>query len=82
MQTLAVQTALTALDLSQTGRFTELRDLFVPSERNVLTAEMLKASWENLIGPLGAVTTAGAPSTGPVPGPLRWTSRPQTAWWG
>lgn len=71
MQTPAVQTALNALDLAQSGRFTEMRDLFQPSLRDLVTAEVLKASWETEIGRQGAVTAVGAPrrettANGPV----------------
>ncbi len=71
MQTPAVQTALTALDLAQTGRFTELRDLFASSLRDLVTADVLKASWDSVIDREGPVTGAGAPLSEPTPtGPL------------
>jgi uncharacterized protein len=71
MQTPAVQTALTALDLAQTGRFAELRDLFAPSLRDMVTPEVLKASWDTEIGRLGPVNSIGAPVSEPTPtGPV------------
>lgn len=61
MQTPAVQTALSALDLAQSGRFAEMRDLFPPSLRDLVTTEVLKASWDTVIAREGPVTAAGAP---------------------
>lgn len=61
MPTPAVQTALTALDLAQAGHFTDLRELFMPSLHDMVTVEVLQASWEAVIAQQGPVTEVRAP---------------------
>jgi hypothetical protein len=57
------------LALARAGRFAEIRDMFAPSLREMVTAEELEAAWTAEVTAHGEVTGAGALSSGtPAPG--------------
>jgi uncharacterized protein len=61
----AAQAVLTALGLAQAGRFTELRELFIPALRPMVVAEALQAAWDAALHQHGPITSIGAPITEP-----------------
>src|SRR5258708_9691075 len=54
-------TGLAVLDMAQAGRFAELRDLFAPQVRPMVTAEALQAAWAAELAQKGPVSSVGAP---------------------
>ncbi len=61
-----VPTGLAALEMAQAGRFAEIRDMFAPKLRAMVTAESLQAAWTAELGRQGPVTSVGAPVTDPA----------------
>lgn len=61
-----VATGLAVLDMAQAGRFAELRDLFAPQLRPMVTAEALQAAWAAELGRKGPVSSVGAPVSEPA----------------
>ncbi len=59
MSTVPEQTALTALELAQAGRFAEVRELFVPQLRPMVVPEALETAWTAELSRQGAVTSVG-----------------------
>jgi hypothetical protein len=49
------------VDLLRAGRFAELREMFAPSLRPLVTAEALEAAWTAEVARHGAVTAVGTP---------------------
>jgi uncharacterized protein len=69
--TAASQGVLTAINLAQTGRFTELRELFIPSLRPMVVPESVQTAWEAALRQHGPITSIGEPVTEPgAPGVL------------
>jgi dienelactone hydrolase len=64
-QTAPVPTGLAVLDLARAGRFAEIRDLFAPQLRTMVTAEALQSAWSAELGRLGPVCAAGTPVSEP-----------------
>ncbi len=58
--------ALAVMDLAQAGRFAEIREMFAPQLRPLVTAEALHAAWDAELGRLGAVRSVGAPASEPA----------------
>lgn len=56
----------TVLRLAQADRFAEIRDMFAPNLRPMLTPESLRAAWNAELERYGPVTTVGAPVTDPA----------------
>jgi uncharacterized protein len=65
-QTAPVPTGLAVLDLARAGRFAEIRDLFAPQLRTMVTAEALQSAWSAELGRLGLVCAAGTPVSEPT----------------
>lgn len=61
-----VTTGLAVLDMAQAGRFAELRDLFAPQLRPMVTAEALQAAWAAELAQKGPVSSVGAPVSEPA----------------
>jgi dienelactone hydrolase len=61
-----VPTGLAVLALAQSGRFAEIRDLFAPPLQSLVSAEALQAGWNSGLGPLGALTSVGTPTSEPA----------------
>jgi dienelactone hydrolase len=66
MPTGAVAVGLTVLDLAKAGRFAEIRDMFAPNLRAMVTPESLQAAWTAELGRHGPVTSVGAPVSEPA----------------
>lgn len=62
----AAATSLAVLEMAQAGRFAEIRDLFAPQVRAMVTAEALQASWAAELDRQGAVSSIGAPVSEPA----------------
>jgi uncharacterized protein len=56
----------TVLQLAQANRFAEIRDMYAPNLRPMLTPESLQAAWDGEIERYGPVTTVGGPVTDPA----------------
>jgi uncharacterized protein len=65
-ETSAESTALAAIELARSGRFAELRDMFVPQLQALVTAEALRAGWDAQVARDGPVTSIGTPASEPV----------------
>jgi dienelactone hydrolase len=61
-----VQTGLAVLEMAQAGRFAEIRDLFAPQLRALVTAEVLKVAWTTELGRHGPVASVGVPVSEPA----------------
>jgi uncharacterized protein len=61
-----VQTTLTALEMAQARRFTEIRDLFAPEPQTLVVPDALKTGWEAELGRQRPITSIGAPLTEPT----------------
>jgi dienelactone hydrolase len=59
-------TGLTVLDMAQRGQFGEIRELFVPSLRPMVTAEALQLAWASAVEEHGHVTAIGVPLVEPA----------------
>ena len=59
-------TSLTVLDMAESGQFEEIRELFVPSLRPMVTAEALQVAWASAVDEHGRVTVIGAPIVEPA----------------
>ncbi|MFI7700209.1 alpha/beta fold hydrolase [Nonomuraea sp. NPDC049480] len=62
----AAAVGMTVLDLARAGRFAEIRDMFAPNLRTMVTPESLQAAWTAALGQHGAVTAGGAPLSEPA----------------
>ncbi|HEX3722303.1 MAG TPA: alpha/beta fold hydrolase [Nitrolancea sp.] len=56
-----LSTAATVLDLARSGRFAELRELFPPPLRDMVSADSLQAAWDTEIVRTGPVVEIGTP---------------------
>jgi uncharacterized protein len=65
MLTPSEQATLTALDLAQAGRFTELRERFAPNLQAMVVPEALEAAWNAELDKDGAPDSIGAPVSEP-----------------
>ena len=65
MATGAVPTALSVLDRARAGRFTEIRDMFVPQLRDLVSAEALQGAWTAELDRIGPLRSAGSPVSEP-----------------
>lgn len=61
-----VATSLAVLELARAGRFEEIRDLFAPQLRGMVSAEALQAAWVAELGRRGVVTSVGEPASEPA----------------
>jgi hypothetical protein len=62
----AASTGTKLLTLLQAGNFADIREMFPPNLRPMVTPESLRAAWEAEIGRQGAVTGIGAPVSEPT----------------
>jgi hypothetical protein len=58
-------TAVTVVEMARAGRFAEIRELFVPQLRTMVSAEALQAGWAAEIDRHGPVVSVGAPASEP-----------------
>ena len=61
-----VDVVLSALELARAGRFAEIRELFAPPLRPLLTPEALEAGWNAELARQGPITSVGAPLSEPT----------------
>ena len=57
----AARVVLAALDLAQSGRFSDVRELFVPSLRPMVVPDALQTGWEAALRRHGPIASIGAP---------------------
>jgi len=65
-QAAPVPTGLAVLEMAQAGRFAEIRDMFAPQLRAMVSAEALQAVWAAEISTRGAVSSVGEPVSEPA----------------
>lgn len=68
MESDAIDTAKTVMQLMMTGQFADIDKLRVPALRELVSAEALRDPWQELISTQGPITVVGAPlseSAGP-----------------
>ena len=70
--------ALAVLDLARTGQFDEIRELFTPGLRPMVTAAGLRAAWEAELAERGQLTAVGAPASDPADGAMITVQVPVT----
>lgn len=58
----------TALDMLKTGPFAQIRDLFAPQLRALVSAETFQAAWEAELARRGPVSSVGEPVSEPAIG--------------
>ncbi len=46
MATSPAQTSMAVLEMAKTGRFADIRELFAPQLRTMVSAEALRSAWE------------------------------------
>jgi hypothetical protein len=63
----AASTGTKLQTLLQAGNFADIREMFPPNLRAMVTPESLRAAWEAEIGRQGAVTGIGTPISEPAP---------------
>jgi hypothetical protein len=68
MQTNAAATSLAVLEMAQAGRFAQIREMFAPQLRPMVTAEAIQAAWAAELGRRGPVASIGAPASEPARG--------------
>jgi uncharacterized protein len=66
MPTGPVATGMTVMDHVQAGRFAQIREMFAPNLRPMVTPESLRAAWAAELGRHGHVSSVGAPVTDPA----------------
>jgi dienelactone hydrolase len=66
MPTGPVPTGMAVLDMARAGRFAEIRDMYAPQLRAMVTAETLQAAWTVELGRHGPVASVGAPTSEPA----------------
>jgi hypothetical protein len=62
--------ALAVVDLARTGQFDEIRELFTPGLRPMVTAAALQAAWETELAERGQLTAVGAPASDQADGAM------------
>ena len=70
--------ALAVLELAREGQFDQIRELFTPGLRPMVTADGLRAAWEAELAQRGQVTGVGAPASDPADGAMITVQVPVT----
>jgi uncharacterized protein len=77
--------AMAVVELARAGQFDEIRELFTPGLRPMVTAAGLQAAWQAELAERGQLTSVGAPASDPADGamitvhvPLAFERGPQT----
>jgi uncharacterized protein len=77
--------ALAVVELARSGQFDEIRELFTPGLRPMVTADGLRAAWEAELAERGPLTAVGAPASDQADGamitvqvPVSFERGPQT----
>ncbi|MFI9552798.1 alpha/beta hydrolase [Nonomuraea endophytica] len=61
----AIATAV--VEMARSGRFADIETLFAPPLRALVSAETLRAAWENQLSSSGAISAVGTPISEPAP---------------
>ena len=70
--------ALAVVELARAGQFDEIRELFTPGLRPMVTAAGLRAAWEAELAERGQLTSVGAPTSDPADGAMITVQVPVT----
>jgi dienelactone hydrolase len=70
--------ALAVVELARAGQFDEIRELFTPGLRPMVTADGLRAAWEAELAERGQLTVVGAPASDPADGAMITVQVPMT----
>jgi uncharacterized protein len=62
----ATATSLLVIDHARSGRFEEIRDMFAPPLRTMVSADALRAAWKAELDRRGPVSSVGAPVSEPA----------------
>jgi uncharacterized protein len=68
--TTPAETSLAVLEMAQAGRFAQIREMFAPELRPMITAGTIQATWAAELGRRGQVASIGTPVSEPGPGGL------------
>jgi hypothetical protein len=60
------EVSLVVLQMAQAGRFAEIRDLYAPQLRPLVTAEALQVAWAAELDRCGPISAAGTPLSEPA----------------
>jgi hypothetical protein len=61
---------MAVVELARTGQFDQIRELFTPGLRPMVTAAALQAAWEAELAERGQLTAVGAPTSDPADGAM------------
>ena len=78
LATSAADRAMAVVELARTGQFDEIRELFTPGLRPMVTAAGLRAAWEAELAERGQLTAVGAPASDPADGAMITVQVPVT----
>ena len=78
LATSAADRAMAVVELARTGQFDEIRELFTPGLRPMVTAAGLQAAWEAELAERGQLTSVGAPTSDPADGAMITVGVPLT----
>ena len=70
LATSAEDTAIAVVELARTGHFEEIRELFTPGLRPMVTAAGLQAAWEAVLAERGQLVSVGAAASDPTDGAM------------
>ena len=68
MATTPAATSLVVLETARAGQFAQIREMFAPQLRPMITAEAIQAAWSAELGRLGQVASIGASVSEPAQG--------------
>jgi dienelactone hydrolase len=68
MATTPAATSLAVLEMARAGGFAQIREMFAPQLRPMVTAEAIQAAWSAELGRQGEVASIGAPVSEPAQG--------------
>jgi uncharacterized protein len=78
LTTSAEDRAAAVVELARTGQFDEIRELFTPGLRPMVTADGLRAAWEAVLADYGQLSSVGAPVCDPADGAMITVQVPVT----
>ena len=68
MTTTPAETSLAVLEMAKAGQFAQIREMFAPPLRPMVSAEAIHAAWAAELGRRGQVASIGAPVSEPAQG--------------
>src|SRR5277367_3749150 len=69
---------MAVVELARAGKFDEIRELFTPGLRPMVTAAALQAAWEAELAERGQLTAVGSPTSDPADGAMITVQVPLT----